>query len=160
MLVGDRQVLQLRLGRDMGSPDFRQQGLRPRIHRAPVDQLQGGARRVAEKDVFRRRQLVEENRFLMDGGDAGLEGGMRRGKRDRLARDADLALVRLVDAGHGLDQCRLARAVFADQGCHFAGIEAQRHLVQRAHAGKDLEMPDSSILGSFWLVIGPCPVCS
>ena len=43
----------------------------------------------------------------------------------------DLAAIRLMDAGHDLDQRRLAGAVLAEQGVNLAGIERERHVLER-----------------------------
>ena len=67
--------------------------LRAAVHGLPVDRAEGGARRVAEEDVLGDRQFVEEHRFLVDGGDAGVDGCLRAGEGNRLAVDADLAFV-------------------------------------------------------------------
>ena len=93
------------------------------VHRLPVDRAPGCARRMAEEDVFGNRQLVEEHGFLVDGGDAGVDGGLRAGKGDRLAVDQDLAFVRAIDAGQDLDERRFAGTVFADQRGDLARIE-------------------------------------
>jgi hypothetical protein len=143
-------VLQLGVGRDMAGADFRKQRPGARIHPAPVDQTERGARCVAEEDVFRHRQLIEEDRFLMDRGDAGLEGGMRRRQHDGLAGNPDLAFVRLIDAGHGLHQRRLAGTVLADQCGHLSRIEAQPHLVERTYTGKGFGDPRQLDLRLFW----------
>ena len=47
----------------------------------------------------------------------------RAADRDRLAGEQDLAAVRLVDAGHDLDQRRLAGAVLAEEGVDLARLE-------------------------------------
>ncbi len=150
MLVGDGQVLQLGVGRDMAGADFRKKRPGARIHSPPVDQAERGAGRMAEEDVFRNRQLVEENSFLVNRVDAGLEGGMRRRQHDGSAGNPDLAFVRLIDAGHGLDQRRLAGTVLADQCGHLARIEAQPHLVERTHAGKGFGDSRQLYLRLFW----------
>ena len=49
----------------------------------------------------------------------------------RLAGQQDLAAVGLVHAGHDLDQRRLAGAVLAEQRMDFAGVERERHVLQR-----------------------------
>ena len=134
MLVGDAEVAQPRVGVDMAGMHRVEHLARIGAHGLPVDGAEARARRMAEKDVLGDRQIVEQHGFLMDRGDAVLEGLVRAGERDRLAADADLAGVRLVDAGEDLHQRRLAGAVLADQRGHLARIERQADIVQRAHA--------------------------
>ncbi len=93
MALRDREVLQPDRRIDIAF-ERRQQRLRAAVHRLPVDGAEFRARRMAEKDVFGNRQLVEEHGFLMDGGDAGVDRGLGAGEGHRLAVDEDLALVR------------------------------------------------------------------
>ena len=93
---------------------------------------------MAEEYVFGHRQIIEQDRFLMNGGNARLAGVMRGRKGHRCAADADFAFVRLVNAGHDFDQRGLARTIFADQRSDLAGIELERDIVQRPHAGETL----------------------
>src|SRR5439155_10631774 len=70
-------------------------------------------------------------------------GVLRRAKRDRLAIDDELTVVRAgrVDARQRLDQRRLAGSVLAAQRVHFAGAQIERHVAQsgdRAEALRDL----------------------
>src|SRR5690606_38625975 len=107
-------------------------------HGAPVDGAEPRARRVPEEDVFGDREVVEENRLLMDRGDPLLEGGVCRRQPDGFVLYSDLAFVRLVDAGEDLDQGGLARAVLADERRDLAGVEREAHARKRADAGKAL----------------------
>ena len=61
------------------------------------------------------------------------------GPRGRsLAVDLDRSLVRLKDAGEDLQQRRLAGAVLPEQGMHFAGLDRQRHALERANDAEPL----------------------
>jgi hypothetical protein len=93
---------------------------------------------VAEKDVFRDGELVEEHRLLMNRRDPG--AGRRKGGRKGGLRVAepDGARIRLIDAGQYLDERRLAGAVLADERRHRAGIESERDIGKSAHARKGL----------------------
>jgi hypothetical protein len=136
MLVGDAEIAQAGAGVDMRRAHRVEHFARLGAHGAPVDQAETVLRRVAEENVFGNRQIVEQYRFLVDRRDAVAERGMRRRQRDRFAIDADLALVRLVDAGQDLDQRGLARPVFADKRGDLAGIEREADVRQRVDAGK------------------------
>jgi hypothetical protein len=56
-----------------------------------------------------------------------------------LSAHDDLAAVGPVNAGKDVDERRLARAVFADQGAQFAGAQGKINLIEGAHAGKILD---------------------
>ncbi|MNL78205.1 hypothetical protein D3C87_2045390 [compost metagenome] len=74
----------------------------------------------------------------MDGGDAQRGSRMRRRQGDQLPANADFTGIGLVDAGQRLDQRGFPRPVLADQRSDFAGIEFQRHIMERPHAGEAL----------------------
>ena len=59
----------------------------PRVRRAPRPRRHEPEplRLVAEEDVLRHDEVVDEVELLVDGGDAGLHRGLRVGERDRLA---------------------------------------------------------------------------
>ena len=78
-------------------------------------------RLAAHEDVLGDRQVGEERGLLVDHRDAGGLGGGGRGEVDVRAAEPEDAGVALVDAGHDLDQRRLAGAVLADQGVDGAG---------------------------------------
>ena len=99
--------------------------------RAPVDQPEA-ARRIADRDVVGDRQVRDQRQLLEDAGDAGgLRVGGRR-ERDRRAVEQHAALVGRDDAGHDLDQRRLAGAVLAEHRVDAAGAGPSRCGVLRA----------------------------
>ena len=98
------------------------------LHAAPVDDLAPVA--VTDEDVLRDREIGEDHRLLVDGRDAEPLRVLGRGDADRLTVDADLAGVLLLDAGHDLDQGRLAGAVFAEEGVDLAAIERQGDVLE------------------------------
>ena len=100
---------------------------------AAVDQAEA-PRRVADRDVVGHRQIGDQRQLLEDADDAGRVGRRRRRERDRLAVEQHAALVGLHDAGHDLDQRRLARAVLAEHRVDAAGLDDEVGLLQRAHA--------------------------
>ncbi len=55
-----------------------------------------------------------------------------------LAVDQNFAAVRLVDAGHDLDQGRFAGAVLAEQRMNLAGFEREGNVVERLRRGEAL----------------------
>ena len=72
--------------------------------------------------------------MLVDGGDAMLLGDDRVAHDHFLALEDDLATVRLMHAGQGLDERGLARAVLADEGMDLSGAQIELHAVQRLDA--------------------------
>ena len=70
--------------------------------RLAVDQPET-ARRVADCDVVRDREIGDQRQFLEDARDAGRIGCSRRGERDRLAVEQHAAFVGRDDTGHDLD---------------------------------------------------------
>ena len=64
--------------------------------------------------------------------------GARARDIHRLAVDANLAGVLLVDARQHFHQRRLAGAVLAHQRVHFAGQQLEPHVVSARTPGKDL----------------------
>ncbi len=75
---------------------------------------------------FRRyRHQRDHRQILVDRGDPCCHGVARAVESDRLAVDEDLAVRRLVNARHGLDEGGLARAVVAEQAMAFAGKDVQ-----------------------------------
>jgi hypothetical protein len=80
----------------------------------------------------------KEQRLLIDGGDAVALRFRRAGHRDRRPGKQDLAMIRLIDAGHDLDQRRLAGAVLAEQRVDLAGMERERDVIQRLRGAEPL----------------------
>ena len=99
------------------------------VHPAPADDR--AAILVAHEDVLRHVEIGEDRRLLVDGGDPGPLRLARALEGRLLAVDADDAGVRRVDAGHDLDQRRLAGAVLAQQRVRLARVERQRDVVER-----------------------------
>ena len=64
-----------------------------------------------------------------------------RGEDPLLARDLDAAGIRPLGTGQDLEQRRLAGAVLAEQAVDLAGVEIERDVVQRLHAGVELGDP-------------------
>ena len=76
MLAGNAEILQPGTRVD-ACADRRQHFARVGAHRLPVDGAEPRLRCVAEEDVFGDREIVEQHRLLVDGGDAAFEGRMR-----------------------------------------------------------------------------------
>ena len=74
----------------------------------------------------------------MDDDDAGRERVARRTEPARRAVDAELAVIRLIDAAQNLYQRRLAGAVLADDRVHFAGHDVEVDAVENAVADERL----------------------
>ena len=90
-----------------------------------------GRQLVAEVDVLRDGQAVDDVELLVHRRDAELEARDRVRDGDRLAVEEDLALGRLVGAGEHLDERRLAGAVLAQQAVDLAGPDLQVDAVER-----------------------------
>ena len=116
--------------------EARQQGLGVRAHLPPAHDTPQVT--VADEDVLGHAEIREDQRLLVDGGDAQPLGVGRVPRRRGRAVDQDLALVRLVDAGHDLDQRRLAGPVLADQRMHLAPPQLERHVVEGTGAPEPL----------------------
>ena len=102
-------------------------------HLAPVAGI--AVAEAAQGEVLGHAQAAEQAAALGHERHAQLDavGGVHRA--DRLAVEGHLAGLRLHQPGDGLEQRRLAGAVGADERHHLAGLHAQRHALQRAHAG-------------------------
>ena len=103
---------------------------------------------MADEDVLGDRQVGEDHRLLVDRDDPQrlrIEGARDRA---RLAVDHDLAGVRLLDAGHDLDQRRLAGPVLADEGVDLARVEGERAPSSAWVEPKRRETPRTSMIGS------------
>ena len=137
MALGNREILQPDCRVDVAF-QLAQQFARAGMDAAPINGAKPCTRRMAKKDVFTDRQLVKQNGFLMNGGHAGIDCGLRTWKRDRLPIDEDLTLVRPIDAGQDLDERRFSGPVFTDQRSDLPWVKADRHLVERLHARKYL----------------------
>ena len=72
-------------------------------------------RLIVEEQILADRQVRNDRRFLVDAGDLRPPDRPRRNVRRGLAREADLAGVGAVEAGHQPHQGRLAGAVPADE---------------------------------------------
>ena len=129
-----------RAGRISGWPSRAQQRGGGLVHLAAPAEAERG-RLVAEEDVLRHRQAVDQVQLLVHGGEAGPQRGDRGRERRRLVLPRDLAAVGLVRAGQHLDQRGLAGAVLAEQAVHLAGADLEVDTVQRPHAGEDLHDP-------------------
>ena len=88
----------------MADADLAQRLARLTRCRSPVDPAQAIARRVAEKDIFSHRQLIKENRLLVDGGNPLRESVMSRRESYGAAIKQERALRWLQDTSHDLDE--------------------------------------------------------
>ena len=89
-------------------------------------------------------------------------------KCDDLVANPNLAGVRAMNAGHDLDQRRLAGAVLAEQRVDFAGAHVERHVAQHRDADEGLRnaternqwthlsaLPPGASLGENLVAFGP-----
>ena len=137
LLLGHRQAADLASG-SIAAP-IRSSRARARARRAVP--AHGPPRVLAlepDRDVLGDGQVREEGRLLIDRRDSQLARLDRIEVLDRPALDLDRSVVRKMRAGDHLDQRRLARAVFTDQGVDFAGPEVERDLLERLDSGKRL----------------------
>ena len=73
MLAGHSEIAQPSIDVEMADADLAQRLARLTRCRSPVDPAPAIARRMAEKDILSHRQIIEEHRLLVDGGDASCE---------------------------------------------------------------------------------------
>ena len=117
----------------------REHAARLRMRPGAIDRARDPARKLAaEEDVLGDVQVGNERELLEDDGNAEPAGIGGRRDAHRLSFEQELAAVGMVGAVQRLDQRRLAGAVLAEQHVHFAGVDRQRHVVQRADAGERL----------------------
>ena len=93
---------------------------------------------MADEDVFGHVQIGEDHRLLVDGGNA---VGLRVygvAHANGLAIEQDSARIWLIDAGHNLDECRLARTIFAQQRVDLARVKGKRNIIERLRTIKAL----------------------
>ena len=128
LLLGDRQAPGRLLDVELDAEPLEDR-LGIALHLPAVDDPPAVA--MADEDVLGDRQVGEDHRLLVDRDDPQclrIEGAR---DRSRLTVDDELAGVRLLDAGHHLDQRRLAGPVLADEGVHLARVERERRTVER-----------------------------
>jgi hypothetical protein len=140
LALGDAQATQQAL-RVEHEADLGQPAASLLAHRRPVQPTQRVAAFAPEKEVLVDAQLRHLVELLMDDRNAQALRVARVTQLQRHAVELDHTLVAAIDAGHDLQQRRLARAVFADQRMHFAAAQREVHLVQRLDAGKTLADP-------------------
>src|SRR5207248_3732862 len=89
----------------------------------PVTQAEGAALAavIAEDDVLRHREGLDEPEMLVHHRDSRLERVARRMEMHLPAVDEDLAVVRPVEAGEDVRERALAGAVLAEQSVHLPG---------------------------------------
>ena len=119
LLLGHRQRAHLAKRVDRRADAF-EQGAGPRMPLFPPHGSPG-APFEPDGDVFGNRQIRKKRWLLIDRGDTQLLRAERVQVLNHLILDPDRSLVGNMGAGDHLDERRLARAVFADQGVHLAG---------------------------------------
>ena len=80
--------------------------------------------------------------MLMDHADSGLDGICRRAKLPGLAVEANLTLVRLIQAIQLAHEGAFAGPVLAQQGVNFARLHVKIHAVIRQHDRKAFDDAD------------------
>jgi hypothetical protein len=128
-----RQILDQRHRMNVGGAGPGERLLGDPPLRAPIDHSEA-ARRIADADVVGDRKIGNERQLLKDADDARAVGRAGRVESDLRAIQDDAAGVRLDDPGQNLDQRRLARAVFAENGVDAAGADGQIRIFKRPHA--------------------------
>ena len=76
-------------------------------------------------------ELIEQDGFLMDGCYTVSGGCLRNWKWCRRVINQDLPAIGLIRTRQHLDQCRFACAVMTKQAHDFAGMQIDRHVVDR-----------------------------
>ncbi len=89
---------------------------------------------MAQEKILGHRKFRDQVQFLIDDGDAGVEGRGGIAEIDGASRDADRAGGRRVRAGEGFEQRGFAGAVFAQQRVDGTFADAEGNRIERAHA--------------------------
>ena len=95
-------------------------------------------RQPAEQQILRHGQIRNILQLLVDHRDTGRDRCGRARKAHLLPVHHDAARIGLILATQNLEQRRLTRAVFAHEAVHLAGLDLERHTVERPHARKHL----------------------
>ena len=93
-------------------------------------------RLLPEEDVFGSREFWNQIELLVDHGDAGRAGLLRRAKRDFRTIHLQHAGIGPMGPPEHLHQRALPRAVLAQEREYLAGMHIEIHSAQRLHAGK------------------------
>ena len=96
---------------------------------------------VAEHDVLGHGERLHEPEVLVHHAHAGVERIPRRMEVHLLAIELDLALVRAVEPGEDVRECRLPRAVLPEQGVHLADPRLEVDVLVRDDAREALRDP-------------------
>ena len=102
---------------------------------------------VAEHDVLRDGERLDEPEVLMHHADAGVERVARRIEVDRAAVEEDLALVRPVEPGEDVRERALPRPVLSQQRVNLAGRRLELDAVVRQDPGKRFVIPRIATAG-------------
>ena len=122
--------------RDLGG-ELTQQLPRALLHLDLVERAGRGVL-LAEVQVGDDVEVVAQREVLEDRGDAELLRLLGAVDGDAFAVEDHLTLVGRVDAGHDLDERRLAGAVVADQGDDLTGVHVDRDILERLHGAETL----------------------
>ena len=145
LLQADRQFLDDRVGIDL-QPVFALQPLQLGA-RLGDRRLQQRLAFGAEDDVLEHGEILDQHEVLVDHADAEGDGVVGRVDDRRLAADADLAAVGLVEAVEDRHQRRLAGAVLADDAVDRAALDLQMDVavgMDRAETLVDADQLDCS----------------
>ena len=93
---------------------------------------------LAERDVLGHGERLDEPEVLVHHPDPGVERVARAVEHDRLAVEADLALVGPVEAGEDVRERALAGAVLAEERVHLADGRLEVDAVVRDDPGEAL----------------------
>ena len=123
---GTDQAIQLHVKVDLG------EGLLGDLaHALLVHQLVARGQLGVERQVLHDRQVREDGEILIDDLNAHVDGFQRRDFGIGLSIKLDVAAIGLVHAADDLDDGRFSAAVFAGKAVHLAGLDFQRHVLQR-----------------------------
>ena len=98
--------------------------------------LSNAGREQGNDEVFKSRQVVKGLDHLETACDSQSHPFIGHQVRDLPAPEKYASRSRAHKAGDEIDQRRLARTIGSDNSQRVAGIELERHIVDRAHAAK------------------------
>src|SRR5690606_23199063 len=112
LAVAYRQRADFALHVDVVNVERGEDFTRPPIHRPPIDHTKSVAWRVTDKDILGDGEFRIEAQFLINRSDTALLCISRVAKGNILSVDANRPGIRLMYAGHDLDEGGFSRAIF------------------------------------------------
>ncbi len=134
VLLRDAQAAGRHIGVEVGT-QLAQYRRRPCAQLRPFHEAAPGRLRIDEQ-VFRDREVVERQAFLVNHADSQRARRLRSGDAHRSSIEADFTGVGLIDAGQYLHQRGFSGAVLADQRGDRAAPQLETRALERSHTAE------------------------